>query len=324
MTGHHDNPLVGEGRNSVLSSSLIKAEAVRLGFDACGLARVTPVDTSTADAFNRWIAEGHHGDMDYMNRYGDARFHPESVLPGCCTIVSLALSYRPQTTIPVDQPQIAYYAYGRDYHDVMKEKLHLLAQLIGIEHYRAFCDTAPVLERHWAVRAGIGWIGKNHLLIIPHAGSMFFLGELFVDFECEYDHPLPSRCGDCHACIDVCPNHALRLVDGGMTRFDARRCLSYLTIENRGDLPEGLGKLMGHTIYGCDRCQDVCPWNRFAHPTEEPALQPSAELLGMTAKKWESLSEEEWRRLFKGSAVKRAKYEGLMRNIREANETGHE
>ena len=177
MTGHHDNPLLGEGRNSVLSSSLIKAEAVRLGFDACGLARVTPVDTSTADAFNRWIAEGHHGDMDYMNRYGDARFHPESVLSGCRTIVSLALSYRPQTTIPVDQPQIAYYAYGRDYHDVMKQKIRELAVALGLNAastqssspeevrggpFRVAVDTAPILERYWAVKAGLGWIGRNH------------------------------------------------------------------------------------------------------------------------------------------------------------------
>lgn len=309
---------------SLRSSNEIKAAASELGFSACGIAPAEPVDDATQQLFRQWLADGAHGDMGYMAGHLDKRLDPKQLMPEVKSIICVALNYAPRERIPEDEPQLAVYAYGHDYHDVMKEKLHLLAQLIGIEHYRAFCDTAPVLERHWAVRAGIGWIGKNHLLIIPHAGSMFFLGELFVDFECEYDHPLPSRCGDCHACIDVCPNHALRLVDGGMTHFDARRCLSYLTIENRGDLPEGLGKLMGHTIYGCDRCQDVCPWNRFAHPTEEPALQPSAELLGMTAKKWESLSEEEWRRLFKGSAVKRAKYEGLMRNIREAGGEIHE
>lgn len=339
MTGHHDNPLLGEGRNSVLSSSLIKAEAVRLGFDACGLARVTPVDTSTADAFNRWIAEGHHGDMDYMNRYGDARFHPESVLPGCCTIVSLALSYRPQTTIPADQPQIAYYAYGRDYHDVMKQKIRELAERIsGSSLYEALraserqrgatsrvaVDTAPILERYWAVKAGLGWIGRNHNLIIPHKGSFVVLGELLLTAEVDiYDSPITNHCdstgspctGTCHRCIDACPTCAL--TDEGI---DARRCLSYLTIEHRGPFSPEQADLVRNQpapryIYGCDRCQLACPHNRLYENSGDPGIPINTSLLSMTAADWKALTREQYQQLFRGSAVKRAKYEGLMRNI---------
>lgn len=331
MTGHHDNPLLGEGRSSVLSSSLIKAEAVRLGFDACGLARVTPVDTSTADAFNRWIAEGHHGDMDYMNRYGDARFHPESVLPGCRTIVSLALSYRPQTTIPVDQPQIAYYAYGRDYHDVMKQKIRELAVALGLNAastqssspeevrggpFRVAVDTAPILERYWAVKAGLGWIGRNHNLIIPHKGSFVVLGELLLTAEVDiYDSPITNHCGSCHRCIDACPTCAL--TDEGI---DARRCLSYLTIEHRGPFSPEQADLVRNQpapryIYGCDRCQLACPHNRLSENSRDPGIPINTSLLSMTAADWKALTREQYQQLFRGSAVKRAKYEGLMRNI---------
>ena len=331
MTGHHDNPLVGEGRNSVLSSSLIKAEAVRLGFDACGLARVTPVDTSTADAFNRWIAEGHHGDMDYMNRYGDARFHPESVLSGCRTIVSLALSYMPQTTIPVDQPQIAYYAYGRDYHDVMKQKIRELAVALGLNAastqssspeevrggpFRVAVDTAPILERYWAVKAGLGWIGRNHNLIIPHKGSFVVLGELLLTAEVDiYDSPITNHCGSCHRCIDACPTCAL--TDEGI---DARRCLSYLTIEHRGPFSPEQADLVRNQpapryIYGCDRCQLACPHNRLSENSRDPGIPINTSLLSMTAADWKALTREQYQQLFRGSAVKRAKYEGLMRNI---------
>jgi epoxyqueuosine reductase len=346
MTGHHDNPLVGEGRNSVLSSSLIKAEAVRLGFDACGLVRVTPVDTSTADAFNRWIAEGHHGDMDYMNRYGDARFHPESVLSGCRTIVSLALSYMPQSTIPVDRPQIAYYAYGRDYHDVMKQQIRELAVAIsgpspclprgggdsnnpdsslprercpqdkeGLP-YRVAVDTAPILERYWAVKAGLGWIGRNHNLIIPHKGSFVVLGELLLTAEVDiYDSPITNHCGSCHRCIDACPTCAL--TDEGI---DARRCLSYLTIEHRGPFSPEQADLVRNQpapryIYGCDRCQLACPHNRLYENSGDPGIPINTSLLSMTAADWKALTRERYQQLFRGSAVKRAKYEGLMRNI---------
>ena len=177
---------------------------------------------------------------------------------------------------------------------------------------RCFCDTAPVLERYWAQKAGLGWVGRNHQLIIPHAGSMFFLGEIFLPFDVDkYDEPMESRCGNCHRCIDACPTKAIIPNED----FHTDRCLSYQLIENRGDLSEDAKAAMGDTIYGCDRCQTACPWNRFAIPNTEPSLQPKAELLSMSREAWHNLSIEDYRRLFKGSAVKRVKFEGLKRNI---------
>lgn len=298
----------------------IKAEAKNLGFFACGIAKADAVDADVVASYRKWIAGGDHATMNYLENYPDKRFDPRLLMPGLKSIVSVALNYAPSHRMPDGEPQFAAYALGKDYHDVVKHKLRQMAETLGQADYRAFCDSAPVLERYWAVKAGLGWTGRNHQLIIPHAGSMFFLGELFLPVELEYDEPMESHCGKCHRCIDACPTHALRLADGeeGKTEFDARRCLSYQTIENRGDIPSELSDKMGDTIYGCDRCQSACPWNRFAQPNTTPELQPSDELLGMTREDWLSLTEDDYRRLFKGSAVKRAKYSGLMRNIHEA------
>ena len=337
-----------------LSSSLIKAEAARLGFAACGIARVTPVDESTASAFNRWIADGNHADMDYMNRYGDARFHPESVLPGCRTIVSLALDYTPTHRIPANQPQFAFYAYGPDYHETMKAKIRELAEAIsghspcfpqgggdssssnpdglsptgemserqrGATSFRVAVDTAPLLERYWAQQAGIGWIGRHHNLIIPGTGSFVNLGELLLTAEVDhYDQPIPNHCGTCHRCIDACPTGAL-----SEESIDARRCLSYLTIEHRGPFSPEQAALVRNQpepkyIYGCDRCQLACPHNHRS-PSLTPPQRGRTQSNG-NPPPWEGLGEvsvnltrDQYNELFRGSAVKRAKYEGLMRNI---------
>jgi len=245
-----------------------------------------------------------------MANHTEKRLDPRLLMPGLRSIVCVALNYTPRRRIPESEYQLAAYAYGHDYHDVVKSKLHRLAQAIGCTEYRAFCDSAPVLERYWAVQAGLGWIGRNRQLIIPHAGSMFFLGELFLDIEPTYDRPMRNRCGKCRACVDECPTHALEYGS-----FRSGRCLSYQTIENRGAIPPDIAKAMNGTIYGCDRCQTVCPWNRFATPTTEPLLEPKPELLAMRKADWLNLTADDYRRLFKGSAVKRAKYEGLMRNI---------
>ena len=292
----------------------IKAEAKNLGFFACGIAQADAVDPDVVDSYKKWIREGDHATMAYLENYPDKRFDPRLLMDGLRSIVSVALNYAPQHTLPKGEPQFAAYALGKDYHDVVKNKLRQLAELLNFDNYRAFCDSAPVLERYWAVKAGLGWTGRNHQLIIPNAGSMFFLGELFLPLELDYDTPMKSRCGNCHACVDACPTHAL----SSKTQFDARRCLSYQTIENRGAIPSDLSEKMGDTIYGCDRCQMACPWNRFSQPNTTPELQPSDELINMRREDWLTLTEEDYRRLFKGSAVKRAKYSGLMRNIHEA------
>ncbi|MGN1229413.1 MAG: tRNA epoxyqueuosine(34) reductase QueG, partial [Prevotella sp.] len=297
--------------NSRYLTEKIKAEAKSLGFFACGIAKAEAVDSATADGYRHWIAEGRHASMHYLADNIDKRLDPRLLMPGVKSIVCVALSYAPAKKIPSDQYQIAYYAYGKDYHDVMKQKLHTLAASCGITTYRAFCDTAPVLERYWAQRAGLGWIGRNHQLIIPHAGSMFFLGELFVTDDLEYDSPVRNRCGRCHACLDACPTSSLIPNSSSLI---PNKCLSYLTIEHRGPIPP-LSSIINNqssiinnqsSIYGCDICQLACPWNRFAVPTTEPAFYPSDALLSMTKEKWHHLTEEQYRSLFKGSAIKRA------------------
>lgn len=312
-------------------SNIIKAEANSLGFFACGIAEAKPVDDTTSRAYVEWIENGCNAEMEYLRNNVAKRLNPCLLMPGVKSIVSVALNYTPANRINANEPQIAAYALGKDYHDVMKTKLHLLASKLGFEadEYRAFCDTAPVLERYWAVRGGLGWIGKNHQLIIPKAGSMFFLGELFLPIELSYDEPNTNYCGNCRKCVDACPTHSLRMnlgcviqkegiVNNYDTLFDSNLCINYQTIENRGDISEEVKPYLGNSIYGCDCCQNACPWNRFATPTLDEDLFPSEDLLNMTRDKWLNLSEEDYRRLFKGSAVKRAKYTGLMRNIHNA------
>ena len=307
----------------------IKAEAESLGFFACGVVPAAPVDAETAAAVRRWISKGSQATMDYMANYTEKRLNPCLLVPGTKSIVSLAMNYAPAKTMPETEYQLAAYAYGQDYHDVMKAKLRQLASIIINNFHtnnheeptgeiRVFVDTAPVLERYWAQRAGLGWIGKNHQLIIPHAGSMFFLGEIFLPFEFDsYDSPMPSRCGKCRRCIEACPTCAIT----DDFNFDSERCLSYQLIENRGELSEQAKQSMGSTIYGCDRCQTACPWNKFATPNTTPEFQPKSELLAMPKADWHNLTVEQYRALFKGSAVKRAKFDGLKRNISAKDKT---
>lgn len=312
----------------ILSATQIKAEASRLGFYACGIAPAEPVSDDHRLYFEEWLQQGAHGSMEYLANYAPMRFDPRELVPGTRSIVSVALNYYPPEFMDEREGCLSWYAYGKDYHDVMKEKLHrLMAQILDqipeeqkaeMLPGRAFCDTAPVLERYWAWKAGLGWIGRNHQLIIPHAGSTFFLGELFLTLPVDsYDSPQKNHCGHCRKCMEACPTHALT-PEG----FDARRCLSYLTIENRDEIPQWAAAHMEPCFYGCDRCQAACPHLRFAKPTHEESFQIRKELKDMTRRKWQQLSIEEYRELFRGSAVKRAKYEGLVRNIRSM--TGEE
>ncbi|MCH5175002.1 MAG: tRNA epoxyqueuosine(34) reductase QueG [Prevotellaceae bacterium] len=300
-------------------SNEIKAEAQRLGFSACGIAKAEPVDSHTAAKYRQWLHDGKHASMQYLENNLDKRLDPTLLMPNVKSIICLALNYYPKQLLTQQQYQFAYYAYGKDYHDVMKQKMQSLAvfmqSLFPSYSFKLCCDTVPILDRYWASRAGLGWIGKNGNLIIPNAGSYFFLGEILVDIELGYDTSTENRCGACQKCIAACPTKAL----SAPYCVDARKCLSYLTIEHRGEFDETckriVGRALDNTVYGCDCCQKACPWNRFAQPTKIQEFAPSDKFLSMSPTDWENLTIEDYRTLFKGSAVKRVKYEGLMRNI---------
>lgn len=303
-----------------LSLSHLKSLAARLGFSACGVAPAAPVDKAVTENFYRWIADGNHAEMGYLANHIEKRLDPTLLMEGAQSVVSVALNYYPTQLLDSSrQYEFAWYAYGQDYHDVMKARLAdlvkaLLADMEGEVRYRLFCDTAPVLERYWAWRCGLGWIGKNTQLIIPRAGSAFFLGEIILDCTfTTYDKPMKNRCGTCTRCLEACPTGALVKP----YTLEASRCLSYLTIEYRGDtLPAETTRAMGSCVYGCDRCQQACPWMRFARPTEVVEFCPKPEFLQLDYAALQSLSVEDYRQIFRGSAVKRAKYEGLMRNVK--------
>ena len=307
-----------------LSSLHIKLEALRLGFTHVGLAPAEPVPDEVMACYEHWLREGRQGEMHYLENHLDLRRDPRLLLPGAKTVVSLAMSYNPgqQPT----QKGLAWYAQGRDYHDVIRERLKTLLQntlrtpslqgRAGGGSYRICVDTAPIMEKYWAWRCGLGWIGRNRQLVIPHEGSAFFLSELLLTWEADQydeplcDNPMFSLCGKCKRCLDACPTGAL--TEEGL---DARRCLSYLTIEHHGDLPANTKPLLDECFYGCDRCLRACPHLSKAQPTPVEEFRPSSELLQMTDADWQHLTVEQYRNLFRGSAVKRAKYEGLMRNI---------
>lgn len=297
----------------------IKKKAKELGFDACGIAEVSSADTE-ALFFDRWIAEGYHAGMKYMENYRDIRLNPAGLIEGACSVISVALNYYPAQKQSPDAPRISYYAYGKDYHIVLKDKLRQLWQYITEEllpsiepvpEARAFTDSAPLLERYWAWKAGLGWIGKNTNLIIPGKGSFFFLGEIVTTLELDYDSLQENRCGDCRRCLDACPTGALESAG----HLNANKCISYLTIEHKGDIPSELASRLGDRLYGCDTCQEVCPWNRFAVPTREEAFTPSPAFLSFKKEDLADFTREDYNRIFARSAVKRAKYEGLIRTI---------
>lgn len=300
-----------------LNSESIKAQAKRLGFVACGLAKAEPVPESFAARFRRWLEKGYCAEMDYMRRNVETRLRPDLLVPGVRTIVSLAMNFMPARR----QPAISLYAQGRDYHDVLRSRMRRLMDELKLEG-RAFVDTAPVLERYWAWRSGVGVFTQNGLISVPGYGPTVFLGELFLTQEADrYDEAknhsaLPSSPKEEGTRLGTPPLGGDR---GGLCPaltpegLDARLCISYQTIEHRGHLPDGLR--LGQTFYGCDRCLRAVPQFREAQPTSDPDFQPSEALLRMTPDDWPNLTEEQYRALFKGSAVKRAKYEGLMRNI---------
>jgi epoxyqueuosine reductase len=298
-------------------SQQIKQYALSLGFDACGICKAEHVDAKTEKAYTQWLSENGNADMDYLARNLEKRFDPRLLVEGAKSIICVALNYFPHKTLPGDVPQFAYYAYGEDYHDVVKAKLNQLFDFIKQRFPeasgRCFSDSAPVLERYWAVRAGIGFAGKNGLLIIPRKGSYFFLSELIIDIELEYDTAVAQNCGNCRRCLDVCPTNALTKP----YYLDANKCISYQTIENKGKITVPLH----NNIYGCDVCQMSCPHNRFAAPHRTQEFMPSEAFLSLDFEKLKQMDEDMFRRIFRKSAVKRAKFEGLKRNLGHTDDT---
>ena len=298
-------------------SNWIVAEAEQLGFDACGIASARALDEESA-LVEQWLDEGREGEMGYLTRNREKRYDPRLLVEGTKSIVTVLYNYFPKQQIGDNgRYKIAKYAYGADYHDVLKRKMRQLLERIDtqtgkLEGTRIFVDSAPVLDRAWAVRCGLGFIGKNTTLIHPKKGSFFFIGHLFLPLELEETgKTMANHCGRCTKCIDACPTGALE----APFRIDARKCISYLTIEYIGSLEGYDPKRFNGWMYGCDTCQDVCPYNRFSLPNIEPEFQPSEQLLAMKEEDWKSLNKEGFEALFKHSAMQRAGYEGLKRNI---------
>lgn len=304
-----------------MDSAWIVAEAEKLGFDACGIACATALDEESSHV-EQWLAEEHEGEMAYLTRNKEKRYDPRLLVEGTKSIITVLYNYFPKQTIGDGHFKIAKYAYGADYHDVLKNKMRQLLELIEsqtgkLDGTRVFVDSAPVLDRAWAVRCGLGFIGKNTTLIHPKKGSFFFIGHLFLPIElAETGKTLSNHCGHCTKCLDACPTGALE----SPFHIDARKCISYLTIEYKGSLVDLDPNSFNGWMYGCDICQDVCPYNRFSLPNLEPQFQPSEPLKAMRENDWKNLTKAHFDTLFKQSAVQRAGYEGLRRNIKFISE----
>jgi len=293
----------------------IKTEATRLGFSFCGISKAEFLEEE-APRLEKWLNQNMHGDMQYMENYFDKRLDPTKLVEGSKSVISLMYNYFPEKEQRADSYKISKYAYGQDYHHVIKDKMKEMVQFITDEigqiNARIFVDSAPVLDRAWAKRSGLGWVGKNSMLIHPKQGSYFFLAEIILDLELKYDNPIKDYCGTCTACIDACPTEAIlpnKVVDGS-------KCISYFTIELKDEiLPKEVKGKFNDWMFGCDICQEVCPWNRFSKPHNEPLFIPNDKLLDYSKKEWQELTEEIFQEIFKKSAVKRTKFKGLKRNI---------
>ena len=299
------------------NTQIIKAISKTLGFDFCGIAKAEKLDDD-ARRLERWLHSGRHGNMKYMENYFDLRIDPTKLVPGARSVITLLLNYSPSQQQRKDAPQVSKYAYGKDYHEVIREKLKVFLQMIkeniGNVHGRGFADSAPVLEKSWAQKSGLGWIAKNGNLITRQQGSFFFIATLITDLELEYDDPfVKDYCGSCTRCIDACPTDAIlddKVIDGS-------KCISYFTIELKDMLiPEKMKGQFANKMFGCDICQDVCPWNRFSKPATEAAFTPLPQILNFTTSDWEELTEESFKIIFKDSPLKRSKYAGIKRNLK--------
>ena len=292
----------------------IKTEANRLGFVSCGISKAQFLEEE-APRLEKWLKKGMQGEMSYMENHFDKRLDPTKLVPDSKSVISLILNYFPSEFQNEKSYKISKYAYGTDYHYVIKDKLkqllHFISEEIGEVNGRAFVDSAPVLDKVWAARSGLGWLGKHSNLLTKEVGSFYFISELIVDIDLEYDTPTTDHCGACTACIDACPTQAIvapYIVDGS-------KCISYFTIELKNEIPSSYQGQLDDWIFGCDVCQDVCPWNRFSISHQEPLFNPNPKLLSMDKKDWEDLTEDVFIHLSKNSAIKRTKFKGIQRNI---------
>ncbi|MWB95627.1 tRNA epoxyqueuosine(34) reductase QueG [Flavobacterium sp. GA093] len=295
-------------------SKFIKSEAKRLGFLSCGISKAGFLEEE-APRLEAWLNNNHHGQMSYMENHFDKRLDPTLLVDDAKSVVSLLLNYYPSEAQNSESFKISKYAYGQDYHFVIKEKLkellHSIQENIGEVSGRAFVDSAPVLDKAWAAKSGLGWRGKNSNLLTQKVGSFYFIAELILDLDLEYDYATTDHCGSCTACIDACPTEAIvapYVVDGS-------KCISYFTIELKENIPHEMKGKFDDWMFGCDTCQDVCPWNRFSKSHSEPLFNPNPDLLSFTKKDWTEMTEETFRIVFKNSPIKRTKFEGLKRNI---------
>ncbi len=295
-------------------TTLIKTEAKRLGFLSCGISKVEFLEEE-APRLEKWLKDNRQGEMAYMENHFDKRLDPGLLVDGAKSVISLLLNYYPEVSQIEGTYKISKYAYGQDYHHVIKTKLKQLQEFItesiGEVNGRAFVDSAPVMDKAWAARSGLGWVGKHSNLLTQQVGSYYFIAELIVDMELVYDTPVTDHCGTCTACIDACPTNAIAepyVVDGS-------KCISYYTIELRNEIPNDMKGRFDDWVFGCDICQDVCPWNRFSKPHSEPLFNANPEMLSMTKMDWEEITVDVFKKVFQKSAVKRTKYSGLKRNI---------
>ena len=298
------------------NSQLIKKLAKEIGFASCGISKARFLKEEEKN-FENWLKQGNQGTMSYLERNFDKRLNPQKLVPGSKSVISLTFNYfPPRKILKKNSFIISKYAYGKDYHFVIKKKLKTLFSLIkekiGNIEGRVFVDSAPIHERAWAKISGLGWIGKNSLLLNKKMGSYFFLAEIICDLELEYDTPVTDHCGTCTKCIDACPTNAITQAQV----IDANKCISYLTIENKNEIPSELSKSFNNYIFGCDICQDVCPWNKFSKPHDEKEFLPNDEVSNFSNKDWEELTHDTFNRIFKNSAIKRTRFEGLKRNIK--------
>ena len=300
--------------NKSAYSALIKTEAQRLGFMSCGISKAEFLEEE-APRLENWLNKNMNGSMQYMENNFDKRLDPTKLVEGSKSVVSLLLNYYPEKTQNSDTYKISKYAYGTDYHFIIKDKLksllHFIQDEIGEVEGRAFVDSAPVLDKAWAAKSGLGWVGKHTLLLTPQVGSFYFIAELVIDLELEYDSITTDHCGTCTKCIEACPTQAITepyVVDGS-------KCISYFTIELKENIPIDFKRKFEDWMFGCDICQDVCPWNKFSKAHNEPLFNPHPELLSMTKKDWDEITEDTFKKVFQKSAVKRTKFSGLKRNI---------